>query len=273
MKYITIFFLLTMSLFAGVVKAPILTVDNTTNTVTIKVDKIDVGVSGFLVHRLSQRTSSILKSLEVIHFDEASKTATLKMLPFTSLVQNSLPSGNWDVEVGDIAILAFGYNRALLIAPNEEIYYRITKSTQQVQWLHPDIFTTILSFNGHPTPLQSDFEQMADQTGVGLVFFYINQKLFTVDIKSMKVLNISDAALNQTSVKLPFYSRIDEIDAAWWGDGSNELKAYEPYYCSMLIKNNPTNKEIQKICSMKANPIEESENTWSITNIYNSLFQ
>ena len=206
-----------------------------------------------------------------MHYDEQTQIATLKMLKFDSLQQNFLPTGNWDVEVGDIAILAYGYTRALLIAPNEEIYYRITKATKQVHWLHPDIFTTILSFNGHPTPLVSDFTDMSNSTSVGLIFFYLHQKLITVDAQSMKVINISDAALNQTKVQLPFYSRIYEIDAAWWGEGSNKLEEYEPYYCKILIQKNPSNKEIQRICSMKSNK-EEGESTWSIKSIYNSLF-
>lgn len=272
MKHISLFLIFTLSIFAGVIKTPILSVDTVNNLVTIKVNKIDIGVSGFLVHRLSQRTSSILKSLEVLEYNEATQIATLKMLKFDSLTQNSLPTGNWNVEVGDIAILAYGYNRALLIAPNEEIYYRITKATKQVHWLHPDIFTTILSFNGHPTPLKSDFAAMSNATSVGLIFFYLHQKLFTVDAKNMKVINISDAALNQTKVELPFYNRIDKIDAAWFGEGSNELKEYEPYYCDLLIENNPSNTEIQKICSRKINTTQEGESSWSIKSIYNNLF-
>ena len=271
MKHITLFFIFALSVFAGVIKTPVISVDHVNNVLTIKVDKIDLGVSGFLVHRLSQRTSSILKSLEVIHYNEDTKIATLKMIKFDSLAQNSLPKGNWNVEVGDIAILAYGYTRALLIAPNEEIYYRITKATKQVHWLHPDIFTTILSFNGHPTPLIEDFKQMSNATAVGLIFFYINQKLFTVDAQSMKVINISSAALNQTEVQLPFYTRIKEIDAAWFGEGSSEMQEYEPYYCNLLISHNRDNKEIQEACSMQADTIE-GESSWSIKSIYKNLF-
>jgi len=271
------FLLLTLSfslyLFAGVIKTPVLSVDHASSIATIQVDRVDVGVSGFIVQRLSQRTSSILMSVEVIAFDSATKTATLKMLPFTSLTQNSLPSGNWSVEVGDIAILAFGYSRAILIAPTEDIYYKVTKSTSQVQWLHPDIFTTFLSFNGHPTPLQEDFQQIADTAAIGLIFFYVNQHIFTVDAKSMKVINITKAPLKQENVQLPFYSRITEIDANWFGEGSSEMEAYEPYYCSLLSQYNPADKDLHKICSLNIQETQKGESGWSITNIYKSLFQ
>jgi hypothetical protein len=262
-----------VGLFAGVIKTPVVTVDHASETATIKVENIDIGVSGFIVQRLSKETSSIIKSVEVVDFDKSTKVAKLRLLPYDSLEQNSLPSGKWNVEVGDIAILAFGYSRALLIAPNEEIYYRVTKATSQVQWIHPDIFTTILSFNGHPTPLKSDFDEMANSTAIGLVFFYIDQHIFTVDVKSMKVINISPATLKQKDVQLPFYSRITEIDANWWGSGSDELEAYEPYYCSFLAHYNPNNKEIREICSMKLEEIETGDSGWSITDIYKNLRQ
>jgi len=271
-KHILLFFIFTITLFAGVIKTPILSINSANETVTIKINKIDVGVSGFIVHRLSKRNSSILKDVVVIAYDENTKIATLQMKEFDQLKQNSLPSGNWDVEVGDIAILAFGYTRALLIAPNEEIYYRITKVTNQIQWVHPDLFATTLSFNGHPTPLKEDFNNMANTTSIGLVFFFINQKLFTVDAKSMKILNITNAELKQDSLTLPFYTRVENIDSNWFGDGNDELEEYEPYYCELLMQNNQNNKELQKTCSMSPNQIQQRDSTWSITNIYNNLF-
>ena len=246
-KHIFLFFIFTLTLIAGVIKTPILSVDKSSNTATIKVSSVDVGVSGFVVHQLSEDSSIILKDVVVINYDKSSKIATLEMSDFNELNQNSLPHGNWEVEVGDTAILAFGYSRALLIAPNEEVYYRVTKATSQVQWLHPDIFATILSYTGHPTPLKEDFKKMYNTTSVGLVFFYINKKLFTVDAKTMQIINISYADLKQDSVKLPFYSRIDEIEANWWGEGSGELDEYEPYYYQLLMENNPNNARLKAL--------------------------
>lgn len=252
MKHIILFFIFTLSVIAGVIKTPIVTLNNDAQTLTIKINRIDIGVSGFIVHRLSKENSSILKSVEVVAFNASTQTATLKMKKYDQFKQNSLPTGNWDVEVGDIVILAFGYTRALLIAPNEETYYRITKATQQLQWVHPDLFATILSFNGHPTPLKEDFNKMANATSVGLLFFFLNQKLYTVDAKSMKVLNITDAALKQDSVVLPFYTRIEKIDTNWFDwfdDGSEQLEEYEPYYFELLIQNNPNHKELHRLYS------------------------
>ncbi|MDA3907722.1 MAG: plasminogen-binding N-terminal domain-containing protein, partial [Sulfurimonas sp.] len=199
----------------------------------------------------------ILKNIVVIDFDDKNKIATLKMSPYDALKNNALPSGRWSVKAGDEAILAFGYTRGMLISPNEDIYHRITRSVKDLQWVHPDIFATVLSFNGHPTPLREDFTKFSISTSVGLVFIYLEKKLFTIDAKSFKILTITDAELKQDNTQLPFYTRVEEIDAAWWGEGSSKLESYEPYYYELLTKANPNNKELQKI--VKNFKLETSE--------------
>jgi len=235
------------SIFGSVLKSTIISVDHEKNSATIKVDKVNVGMSGFVVQKFTDEHASILKNVIVESFDPQSKVATLKLLKYNDLKHSALPRGEWDVKVGDLVVLAFGYTRAVLIAPNEEIYHKITRHTNSVQWIHPDIFVSILSMEGHPTPLKKDFEKMSMTSGVGLFFFYLEQKLFTVDARSFKVLNISDVDLTQKSVKLPFFSRIDEIDSFWFGEGSSELESYEPHYYSLMIEHNPHNKELKEL--------------------------
>jgi len=246
MKYILLVLLVIFELNAGVIKSPIITLDSDNNSATIKIDKIDVGMSGFIVHEMAPEHTSILKKVVVSSYDKNSGIATLEMSDYKDLRNNALPSGNWSVEVGDTAVFAFGYSRALLVAPSEEVYHQVTKSVS-IQWIHPDIFATILSFKGHPTPLKEDFEAMSDASSVGLIFIYLNKKLFMLDIKSFKILTINDAPLVQDSVKLPFYTRVEEIDANWWGEGSDELESYEPHYYELLIEFNNKNKNLYEI--------------------------
>jgi len=246
MKYIILLILLTIEVFASLIKAPILSVDYENERATVRLANVDVGVSGFIVHKISENHTSILKNACVESYDKETKIATLKMSDFNALRNNSLPSGKWKVIKGDEVQLAFGYSRALLVAPSEEIYHRITKSVN-VQWVHSDIFATIISYRGHPTPLKSDFEAMSIATSVGLVFIYLDKKLYTVDVKSFKILSISDAPLVQDSVKLPFYSRVDKIEANWFGEGSDELRAYEPHYYELLVEYNKKDKKLYEI--------------------------
>jgi len=246
-KYIFLVLLLTLEVFGAVVKAPIIAVDEKNDEVKIQISKIDVGMSGFIIHHITKEHSSILKNVEVKSFDAATKTAVLTTTPFTILKNSALPSGKWKPEVGDTVELAFNYSRALLIAPTEEIYHRITKSVQ-IEWVHPDLFATVLSFKGHPTPLKSDFKAMSIATSVGLLFVYLEQKVYTLDIRSFKILNISDAPLKeQKDAKLPFYSRVEKIDAAWFGEGSDEMKSYSPHYYELLVQNNKTDKKLYEI--------------------------
>lgn len=246
MKYIFLVLLLAIEVFSAAIRSPIVSISKDNNEVNIKVDKIDVGMSGFVSHKIEGGHSIILNNAVVKSYNKATKTATLTLSPFIDLRNNALPSGKWKIEVGDNAVLAFGYTRGLLIAPNEEIYYRITKSAK-IQWVHPDIFATILSFNGHPTPLREDFTKLAVGTSVGLVYIFLDKKIYTLDSKSFKILTIIDADLLQDEANLPFYTRVPEIDANWFGEGSDELEYYEPHYYQLMAEANPKHKKLYDI--------------------------
>ena len=246
MKHILFLLFLVLGLSASVMKTPLLTIDYENQTATIKIDKIDKGVSGFIVHTIAPNHTSILENVHVVDFNKETHIATLAMTKFDGLRNNALPSGKWKAVPGDTVELAFGYSRALLIAPSEEIYHRITKSVQ-IQWVSSDMFATVLSYRGHPTPLKEDFNAMSVASSAGLLFIYLNKKVYTVDMKSFTILSISDAPLVQDSVHLPFYSRVDSIEANWWGEGSDELASYEPHYYELLVENNKKNKKLYEI--------------------------
>jgi len=244
MKYIFLLMVVISQLLANVVKLPLHSVDEENDSATVIIEDADVGMSGFIVHGLLDGHSSVLKNIVVVSYDKKSKIATLKMSDFDGLENNSLPEGKWHVEVGDTAILAFAYSRAILLAPSEEIYYRITKGVS-VQWIHPDFFATMLSVNGHPTPLKKDFDVMSNSISVGLVFIYLDAKLYTVEARTFKILSIANAPLKQESLQLPFYSRVEHIDSGFWGEGTSKLSEYESYYYELLSKYNKDDKELQ----------------------------
>jgi hypothetical protein len=253
MKYIILVIFTILQLNASVIKLPLNSVDLQNNQAVVKIGKIDIGLSGFIVHKISKEHSVILKNAVVESFNPQTQTAILKLSDYDALKNNSLPNGKWSVEVGDTAVLAFGYTRGLLVAPNEEIYHRISKSVQNIQWIHPDLFATILSFNSHPTPLREDFTKFSIATSTGLIFIYLDKKVFTIDARSFKILAISDADLKQENIKLPFYTRVEKIETAWWkfwGEGLEEMKEYEPHYYELLLEANPNNEILKNM--MKA---------------------
>jgi hypothetical protein len=231
----------------GAVTLPIISVDEKHHTLEIKApQKVEVGMSGFAIHHINENHSSILKNCVVTKYDEQNKTATLQTSPFSALKNNALPSGKWKLQVGDSVELAFGYTRGVLIAPSEEVYHRITKAVK-LEWVHPDIFATILSFTGHPTPLKSDFKLLSDSLSVGLIFIFLDKQLYTVDAKSFKILAISPAAFEVKKEKLPFYTRVTKIEANWFGEGSDEMQSYAPHYYELLERSNKENLQLQQI--------------------------
>jgi len=245
MKHIILFLIFASQIFASTINSSVKSIDELNHSITIEINKIDVGISGFIIHKIDANHEMILKNVTVSSFDKDTKIASLQMSNFNGLVNNALPNINYKVEVGDEVVLAFGYSRALLIAPSEELYHRITKAVR-VQWIHPDLFTTILSLNGHLAPTQSDFIEMTRNTSIGLIYFFINKKLYTVDAKSFKILNISLAPLKQKTTMVPYYTRVKNMSNAWWnfGAGTKEVKDYNSYYYKLLLKYNPKNQEL-----------------------------
>ncbi|MDA7816981.1 plasminogen-binding N-terminal domain-containing protein [Sulfurimonas sp.] len=244
MKYIFLVLFIVIDMFGGVIKSTIIGVNEDKTEATVEVDYVDVGVNGFVVHQISEGRSQILNNAVVKSFNPDTKIAKLQLDEYGALVNNALPSGKWTVSAGDTVVLAFGYTRGLLLAPSEEIYHRVTKSAR-VQWVHPDLFATLLSFNGHPTPLREDFTKMSIDNSVGLLYIYLHKKVYTADVKSFKILAISDADLKQDKEPgLPFYTRVPEINANWFGAGSWHLSDYEPHYYELLIEANPKNMEL-----------------------------
>jgi hypothetical protein len=138
--------------------------------------------------------------------------------------------------------LAFGYARALLIAPQESIWYKISSGVKALEWVHPDTFATYLSYLGHPTPLKDDISGFCTAVNAGLLYIYAQNALFTLDCQSFALLQITPAAYDRTGNKLPFYSRVEEIREAWWGEGSSPLETYDPYYMELIVENNPTSE-------------------------------
>jgi len=241
MRYIIFYFLSVLSLYANLIKTPLLAVDGEEGTISL--EGISVGMSGFVVHQLSADHSIIVNSVEVIEVDKTTNQATLQLSKFTMFKNNNLPSLKYTAQKGDEVILAFGYNRGLLIAPNEQIYYTLKNAMRGEVLAHPDLFTAFLSTQGHPSPLKEDFTTFCNNLSIGLLFFYIEQNLYTVDCNSFAILDVQKAPLEEKKTQTPFYTRIKHIEANWFGEGSNEMKQYAPYYKKLLLQSYPRNSE------------------------------
>ncbi len=202
------------------------------------------GMYGILLHWFDAEHSIALSWVEITTIKDGE--TTLKMIPIYALEQSALPSGTWTPQVGDELVLGYNYQRALLIAPNASIYKKITQHHSEREWIHPDIFATLLSSRGHPTPLLEDFTYACSTNNIGVLSFVLEQSVLTLDCQSFKILeNRVSADISSEEEQLPFYSRVPHIQANWFGKGSNELETYAPYYIELIAENNPDNVWIQ----------------------------
>ena len=240
------FLLLPLWLFAAEMHLPVKSVSDDTKEATVQIKQIALGVHGFVVRHFTRDHSVIIADIYVKAFDPQTQVATLALSEYTGLQQSSLPNGDWHVQVGDEVILAFGYSRALLLAPTEEIYHIITKNVHGVEWNHPDAFATSLSFRAHPTPFKEDISGYCTIAEVGLLYLYVDGALFTMDCQTFSIIQTTPVTLAQKEIKLPFYSRVEEISTSWWvwGEASRHLESYDEHYLKLLVKYNKRSKPL-----------------------------
>lgn len=240
-----IFFLSLLSLLeAAELHLTLEHVSDDKKSATVKTARVEPGVSGFVVRHFTPEHSAIIANAVADRYDEDSRTLKVSLSEYTGLRQNSLPKGEWEPEAGDELILAFAYSRGTLIAPTRQIYRQITEQVKTVEWMHPDTLATYLSFQGHPSPLKEDLSGFCTVATTGLLFFYIGDALLTADCQSLSVLQISRAGLSYDHPQVPFYTRVKEIDANWFGAGSDTIEDYDAYYLKLLVENNPHSKKL-----------------------------
>lgn len=234
---------------ASSITAPLLDVQN--SRATIIAENLREGMSGVIVRKFDTAHSTIIANARVEQLNSSNGRAILKLSPYDGLRQNSLPSGNWSVQPTDIAIIGSDYERALLIAPNDDTYDTITKSVSGIEWTHPDNYATYLSYEGHPTPLKEDFSRYCTANSIGLLYVQSANTLFTLDCKSFTLLQTAPSLQKGEVASTPFYNRIPTIRAAWWGEGSSRLESYDPYYLELIALNNSKNKELYDLYKAK----------------------
>lgn len=267
MRLFILFFLFATGVFAGTVSAPLLSVDG--ELATIKTDTVQEGLTGFIVRHFTQEHNTILANAVVTGYDKEQGIAELQLSEYTGLHQNALPNGTWSPAAGDEALLGFGYSRALLLAPTDEIYHAVTDRIPSIEWVHPDLFAAFLSYRGHPSPVKEDINDFCDTSSAGLLYIYLQESLFTLDCHSLSLLQITPLRMERGEEKLPFYFRFEQISEAWFGEGSDPIEAYDPYYFHMIAEHNPRNGLLHHYVKKNEVPVKASDSwfNWSFDNI------
>lgn len=210
-------------------------IDANKDIVTIKKTKWPVGTSGIVLHKINQKHETILGRVEVVSHGD---TTQLKVLPFTELKQEALPTLKTRPAKGDRVRLGWMHKRILLIAPTKESYELVTRSQTDQTFISSDLFAVTISKEGHPSPLKADFKRFCTDYDIGVIEFIVGQTIYKVDAYSLKVLEKIAVNFPQAQAKVPFYSRVEKIHADMWGAGSDRIKDYEKYYLRLLGEKN-----------------------------------
>jgi hypothetical protein len=205
---------------------------------TVKLEQAQTGLSGVIVRHFNEEHSAIVANARINSYNAENNIATLSITPYDGLQQNSLPEGNWVPQPGDEVLIAPDYTRALLIAPNSTVYDRITSAFKTLTWVHPDRFTAQLSVAGHPSPTQEDFNGFCTDNATGLLYIYLEHSLFTLDCKSLNLLQVSHAPIVYENIQRPFFNRVETIREGFWGEGSDTMEVYAPYYLDLMTRHN-----------------------------------
>ena len=247
MHYLLSFIFIFSSAFALInepIHSQIISISQDKEHIFIKpIEGAELGMYGVIVQSFDETHTTALSWVEVLSIN--AESIEVKSIPIKALEQSALPSGTWMPKNGDKVILGYNYHRALLISPNASTYKKVTHENRQYHWVHPDIFAAVLASNGHPTPLQEDFKNACRANNIGTVGFIFDNSIVTVDCQSFKIIKVKKTDYKISDLQLPFYTRVNNIEANWFGKGSDELLSFAPYYANLLAENNPDNDWIQ----------------------------
>jgi hypothetical protein len=205
------------------------------NKSTINVGNLIVGQSGIVVHIYDNDKRLIVSNAKVISSN--SNTSVVEFFKFDDLKQDALPTSKREIEIGDVLVLNYMYNSSLLITPTQDSFQSVRDSFKSNNFIHSDIFAAKLKVNNKPYPTKEDFQKFAIEQNLGTIFFTLDNKVYIVDTKTFAILESYSFTYENSEIKMPFYTRVEEIeesilDFSFFSD-KKEL-SYDEYYKRIL---------------------------------------
>ena len=211
-------------------ESPLLEVEGGYATIMNSPD-IAIGSSGVVMHKFSNGDRSIVARIVVT--EKMGNLAKVRFEVFDSLEQKALPLPKTMPSKGDIAVLNFLYNRALLVVPNAEIYEQIVTAFPNITFIHPDLAGAHLSYNFKPNPSRDDFRKMCSNNAAGLIFIALNGESMFADCGSFEVLKSFQSG-EVSYYQIPFYSRIGKIETLIFDVLNGQINDYDKHYRYLL---------------------------------------
>lgn len=176
---------------------------------SIKIPSMDlkVGESGIVSRNVNDNEFIIANALVA---DISDGVATLEISDFNQMNEKYMPKPLGKVSEGDKVIFRMLYDKAILIAPNQNAYQEITAQFGNIDFLHSDVFAVFLAKDSEDLPKAEDFSRFCDEFDLGLVFIALENRIDILNCKSFKRLDSASFSLKDSAISKPFFTRLSD---------------------------------------------------------------
>jgi len=197
----------------------------------INIANLAIGQSGIILHK-NKTNKIIIAQASVISSN--GNESTIKFSKKDILPQDAIPTSNLLPSNGDTFILNHLYSSSLLIVPNADSKQVVERKYTDQNFLNEDFFASYLKLNQQPIPKKEDFIDFCQTHQIGTIFMVIENKLHIVDSLSFKVIQTIPLTIESKETKVPFLTKIDEIESGFWDFEEENIEDYNEYYLQLL---------------------------------------
>ncbi len=234
--------------FENKISLPILEVHE--QTITTPAMNLRRGESGFVLHQLDSTHTMMLARAVVVRVEDS--RATLALRPLELFENRAMPLPLLAPQVGDQVVLRAFYNRAFIIAPNQQVYRAIAAQYPNIEWLHPDLFAAFLANQGRAAPTMEHFHEICNAYATDIVYLVRENSGELRDCRTFALLRRDTIASNEEQIK-PFFSRLGNMERSWIGFLRRDPQVidYYRYYDDLIHEFARANKDIADVIEQK----------------------
>ena len=224
-KFLFILLALSYTLFANTLPSSIsTTISSVTSNSQIQLSNtVPKGMSGIVIHNYGNGL------LAITHATVSQGGGRATLLPYKTIPHKNIPNIQTEAKSGDKVVFGNFYNNALVIAPNRDVYRKIT-TTYKKTWIHPDAYALDFMKEDEIRLRLESLKKFAQLNQVGLVLIVTQTQLLILDPISKQFLGAIPMQVNQANAIAPFYARFRQMDTSVFGFSE---KNYTPYFKSV----------------------------------------
>lgn len=200
-------------------------------TAKIKLGNLRIGQSGVIVNDI-QGNYTIIKQAIVTQTNE--DFSIIEFVEDDILKQDALPKLKTTPQNSDLFILNHLYKQSLLIVPNQRAKRLVYENFTGQNFMSEDFFAFYLKANNTPVPNKRDIINFCNSQQIGTIFIVVKNKLYIIDSLSFKTIDEIYLDVNDSSTQLPFLTKINEIEKAFWDFGADNIGSYNDFYISLI---------------------------------------